>query len=881
MMRCSRRSACMTLLCIVLIAIRGASADSFHGVGMRDSHLAEYKTACYGEVEAAEPTLEELRAMEFVNRSADIPLRCNSWGYCADPKIVRSYICSYRIDSNSFEKFRRQDRVSPMGWLGVHWGFLFESCREKSERCLDRHVHTYNATYIFIAAVLIQSFVALLVLLSRVFTVSRGAFFSLRTSCKDLAWGALEVWNDFPGLFEQLPANIRDLARQRAEEKRHFRFRALLALCGVMGPAMCLSSVLQWVIPELQNVDCTAGTHWTMTACQMDHLSFQREAAMTYLVALILGGLGLYSIVRRDFVTKRSITATAMALQVGMVVHLLEVQNYSYFEGWFMFNYVCLRGAIATFAGNSRLSVMLNVCEVVCELIKHSTEFEQYLAKYCRFAVSTTIGMLTFAAAFEYASVRETVLSVAAEHAVAEATRGRLVLDMLCDAVVNLKDLIIAESCPKLQALLLMAPSATGIANRAFLDCVVADDRARVRTRLDTSAEMKESVFVIQTRLQSAGLGSVNVQLCVCGFDDVHGKRCHMIGVREEDMQEQGRLDSLPSEMPPPLSIATPQVIGAASDRSIAARSIATTRTSAQSEGASSSVVAFDAVVESPEDEPENAASVWLDCSTPGKYTITRISKSMVYHLGPSLGISDFIELLADMDEQQKFVGWMDKILNSTHEVSQKRFRIRLRHWKTGLHARVEAKPISDMCNECVPKAIRLQLSRFIFKLKKKTKVTDDDQSLSMYAKKRSATPGALESLEMEEAALEAKERRHKKLYRTARYRVTPNLTRSLMALDLVRHWHVEGEAGACCDLHMRATCLVQASKLLFGIGCAHDQEIDGAWQCRGCCCLFRSCPTSCHICSGMGTPAEPEEYESRDEAEAQNDQAEAPLLQL
>eukprot|EP00929_Paragymnodinium_shiwhaense_P085489 TRINITY_DN45884_c0_g1_i3.p1 TRINITY_DN45884_c0_g1~~TRINITY_DN45884_c0_g1_i3.p1 ORF type:complete len:882 (-),score=77.10 TRINITY_DN45884_c0_g1_i3:425-3070(-) len=881
MMRCSRRPACVALLCIVFNPIRGARADDFHGTGMRASNQVRYSSVCYGDIDVSSPTVEEINAMEFVNHSAEIQLQCNSWGYCADPQLIQSVICSYRTDAKHFERFRRKDRVSPMAWLGIRRGFLLDNCREKSEHCHDRYIHTYNIMYIFIAAVMIQSLIALLVLISQVFAVTRGSVFALRASCKVLGWVALEFWNDFPGLFEQLPADVRELARQRIDEKRFFRFRVFMALCGVMSPVLCLSTMLQWVIRDLQNVDCSAGTHWSLTNCQVDHLSFQREAAMTFLVALILGSVGLYCIVRRDFVTKRSIAATAIAMHVGMVVHLLEVQNYSYFETWFMFNYVCLRGAIATFAGNSRLSVMLNVCEVVCELIKHSTEFEQYLAKYCRFAVSTTIGMLTFAAAFEYASVRETVLSVAAEHAVAEATRGRLVLDMLCDAVVNLKDLIIAESCPKLQALLLMAPSATGIANRAFLDCVVADDRARVRTRLDTSAEMKESVFVIQTRLQSAGLGSVNVQLCVCGFDDVHGKRCHMIGVREEDMQEQGRLDSLPSEMPPPLSIATPQVIGAASDRSIAARSIATTRTSAQSEGASSSVVAFDAVVESPEDEPENAASVWLDCSTPGKYTITRISKSMVYHLGPSLGISDFIELLADMDEQQKFVGWMDKILNSTHEVSQKRFRIRLRHWKTGLHARVEAKPISDMCNECVPKAIRLQLSRFIFKLKKKTKVTDDDQSLSMYAKKRSATPGALESLEMEEAALEAKERRHKKLYRTARYRVTPNLTRSLMALDLVRHWHVEGEAGACCDLHMRATCLVQASKLLFGIGCAHDQEIDGAWQCRGCCCLFRSCPTSCHICSGMGTPAEPEEYESRDEAEAQNDQAEAPLLQL
>eukprot|EP00929_Paragymnodinium_shiwhaense_P020787 TRINITY_DN13739_c0_g1_i3.p1 TRINITY_DN13739_c0_g1~~TRINITY_DN13739_c0_g1_i3.p1 ORF type:complete len:935 (+),score=111.38 TRINITY_DN13739_c0_g1_i3:57-2807(+) len=890
------------------------------------------ETTCWFKSKQAKRVLGGLPEIDWTNRSADLPLHCNSWGYCADPQrdltVSCSQVTAIQYTTIEYNKIERRSIPSPFGWLGVQKGFLLTDCQSAElEECpAASQTYVYNMVYVFIVLTVIMNAIAVILLIGLALSAvrrCRSPWKILKSMCRWLA----DMWVEFPGLLGTLPAELHEVALQRVEEKRNSRFRLYLGHAGIFGPPAIMSVMLQWFVPGIQRVNCTT----YLQECQVRNLAFQREHCMTFSTSGILAMFGLYSIVRPDFVTKRSISVMTTLAHLTMLWHLLEVQSIQSYDEWFGLIYLVTRFALAICSGNLRLNIVLNICHCFCLIVKHHDLHSRLVASHFRFTIFATVAMFVVVTGFEYSAMRETVLSILAERAVAEAANGRSVLDMLCDAVVVLRDMVIAEACPKLEALLLRAPSPTGMASRPFLDCIIEEDRDRIRERIDSSAQMNEAAFVIHTQLGSSGSGSnrVDVQLCVSCFDDSQGNKCHMVGVREEGMLEAGRIDNLPSQWALSENVAsglrgtaflTPGG-GAATEVSMEqpAKSVAMSAGGASSVDSGSCVEArteaYDMIVDTPEDEPEGASSLWLDCTAADQYIVRKISKSLVYQLGPSLGVEDFTELFISEADRYRFAIWMDKTLKGEEVPKEKALRLRLRHWREGLFIQVKAQAVGSFDAFPSDAVVRLQLSGFSFKLRKlkpfdsemlplyaksqlhRTNLLGDEDDAGEEARGSNGGVGAPRQKKRTDTA-SSREAAHEAAAptlavswgggsassRTADYSVTPHSTRSLMVLDLIRHWHVEGhESQTCCDLHGRAEALRLAMLELFQLQCAEDQELKQAWQCKTCSCLYATCPPVCRICTSItqATSNDDREVERRNRKKTKPRRSSRALLRL
>eukprot|EP00929_Paragymnodinium_shiwhaense_P017910 TRINITY_DN12777_c0_g1_i1.p1 TRINITY_DN12777_c0_g1~~TRINITY_DN12777_c0_g1_i1.p1 ORF type:complete len:707 (-),score=81.89 TRINITY_DN12777_c0_g1_i1:765-2885(-) len=618
---------------------------------------------------------------------AVLQLRCTSWGYCHAPEIAVAKVCvKYALDpvEKAWNRHVGFEPAHPsiVAWFGVQsWDAPFPfglmDCPEHSEP-LGGPVVVFNLFYVIILLGVAMAVMSLFVCCCFAKEIAGQLKLLCRRQPSGASWFA-EIWNDFPSLIEALPPDLWELARARLAENRLARFRACLVMCAVGLPLIVSSGLIEYLLPRHVGKSCSQYIPNSPMYVQLDHLQWQREVCMQQIVALLLGFVSLYSLLRPAFVTEVSMKVVTIAAHMGMMWHLLEVRRVTEYQDFFQLNYGMTRLFLGIAAGGVRLPLMLNCCLAVLELVKCSTEFSDFQAEFSRFILSSTVGIMTVIAFTYHQSVRDITANLRAQHATVEARRSQAILDTMCDAVAVLKDLVLTEACPKLESFLLHVPTAEGLLGRPFLGLVAEDDQARICSRIEEGTRAGEVAFVLHTKLQCAGQNHVGVQLCFSSDLDMYGHECHIVGIREEDIPDSGRLDSLPSQVPlPSTSCEMPACTATLACADGAAMS---GLGSASSYGeVSQAEDIFDIITESPGDALPGTAAVWLHCDEAGRHDIIKVCRTFSQHLGPWLGVSDFKELLIDEKEEAKFTKWMV----SAPADQRMSCHLRLRHWHQG-----------------------------------------------------------------------------------------------------------------------------------------------------------------------------------------------------
>eukprot|EP00929_Paragymnodinium_shiwhaense_P102165 TRINITY_DN6534_c0_g2_i1.p1 TRINITY_DN6534_c0_g2~~TRINITY_DN6534_c0_g2_i1.p1 ORF type:complete len:870 (-),score=121.71 TRINITY_DN6534_c0_g2_i1:378-2987(-) len=791
-------------------------------------------------------TIARSRSEEHQNKSEGLPVSCSSWGYCSPPDVRWVQSC-YRMHTRPDEAYQYELPAYP-SLLDV---FGVQKQTELSYfRCPPPFgaVVIPNAFYaigIAIAA-LIAAWLVLMCLLI-VKAVRRGSSLLQRLSL--LHSGLAELWNGFPSLFAQLPEELRGLALEKVREQRISRFRLLMVYSGVVGPVYQASVFFQFMLPRYLS-PCDSLTlhnyHAGARGWQLQEFQAYREICSTQVVPFLLSALGLYSLWRPSVITRRAVVVVTIAVYIGMLLHLSETRNFGQYQDWFESKYTVMRLMVAVAGGEVRLTALASLFLAVGEHVHVSMVYPAHSEKHLREVMLNASCVPFMLACLEYLSIDDAVARLMAEQASNDADRGRSVLDILCDAVATLTNLRIAEACPKLEALLL-SPARAKV-GRSFLDCIAEDEQDSVRSRLEESTAQSQA-FVIHTRMQSAGANTVNVQLCINVYKNLHGEECHLVGIREEEMPEAGRIDTLPSECRHPDSVpwTSRRIAGATLDERSCAASVTSAQTAASGKTMDDM---FGMLVSSPEDEAAEAATIWLETSTPDKYPILRFSRPLAVHMGPSLGVEDFTDLLADGMSGIKFYRWMRSVpLGAT-----RRFPLRLPHWRLGLqmYADIQVVHVSaaDAHNGSSQRVTRLQLSSFKFKSKEQQPGRLDLTSVPLYA-------------------------RRPPRWRTTAFCVTPTRTKKQMVLNMLSTWHLKDDgANSCCDVHRRVDALVTLLERLMEQSCSEAMKMDDPWQCEACGCLHRE-PLRCNICEGFDAAEDEDEEEEEDESEEDEDSEE------
>eukprot|EP00929_Paragymnodinium_shiwhaense_P003162 TRINITY_DN10359_c0_g1_i1.p1 TRINITY_DN10359_c0_g1~~TRINITY_DN10359_c0_g1_i1.p1 ORF type:complete len:940 (+),score=33.75 TRINITY_DN10359_c0_g1_i1:398-2821(+) len=717
----------------------------------------------------------------------------------------------------------------------------------------------YNGFYACIACIIVTALLAFL-LLCRLAVKTWQAEWWCRRSSSMFHWVA-ELWNEFPSLFDSLPPSLHHLVSSRIVERRTARFRILLLAFALVGPPGTSWTLVQYILPKFMAQSCQMfQTHMhSPRAFQVAALDWQRTVCMELVVLLYLTWCGLYTAYRPRFLTSRTIAGVTIIAHTGMAWHLLETHQPLDFKEWFQTNYVFLRVLLCAASGRVRLTLLLSICLCICECCFWSTMANSTAG--IRFSLVSTLGIIGVAVGFEYLSIRDVIGHFVAQSANAEASQARSILDTLCDAVVVLKDSVISEACPKLATLLLVGPSAHGLLGRPFLECVADDDQDRVRNRIAESEKADEAAFIVHTTLQSSGSNTVEVQLCVNSFQDLYGNTCHILGIREDGMQEDGRVDNLPTQLPP-LETGTSNSSPALRCGMEDSGSHASRRSSLSvSSGTRSADGMLDLLVDTPQDATPGTATVWLDCAEPGRYRILMYDRTFTSHLGLSLGVTDFTELFARPLSPAQFQVFMDAPLNSTVSTS-----LRPQHWQVGLRVKVIIRLVSfpDAGQSDTPseRVARLELSNFRYVDKKVNKptilpkwlplgrttsrrLTVRDQVEMLNDRAASAT-----SMTAGRVATLSNALKRTSPVLTSGVFITPDETRSKMVQNLLRSWQLaDASPDVCCDMHWQLALLASVMKDLFEAGCSGAFKMPEAWQCEACGCLHNNCTIMCGLC--------------------------------
>eukprot|EP00929_Paragymnodinium_shiwhaense_P003163 TRINITY_DN10359_c0_g1_i2.p1 TRINITY_DN10359_c0_g1~~TRINITY_DN10359_c0_g1_i2.p1 ORF type:complete len:891 (+),score=35.19 TRINITY_DN10359_c0_g1_i2:398-2674(+) len=669
----------------------------------------------------------------------------------------------------------------------------------------------YNGFYACIACIIVTALLAFL-LLCRLAVKTWQAEWWCRRSSSMFHWVA-ELWNEFPSLFDSLPPSLHHLVSSRIVERRTARFRILLLAFALVGPPGTSWTLVQYILPKFMAQSCQMfQTHMhSPRAFQVAALDWQRTVCMELVVLLYLTWCGLYTAYRPRFLTSRTIAGVTIIAHTGMAWHLLETHQPLDFKEWFQTNYVFLRVLLCAASGRVRLTLLLSICLCICECCFWSTMANSTAG--IRFSLVSTLGIIGVAVGFEYLSIRDVIGHFVAQSANAEASQARSILDTLCDAVVVLKDSVISEACPKLATLLLVGPSAHGLLGRPFLECVADDDQDRVRNRIAESEKAGEAAFVVHAKLRSAALSTVSVQLCINNFQDFFGNPCHVVGVREDGMQEDGRVDNLPTQLSPletGSSFSSPAMrLGMAASGSHGNRSLkAFDRSSLSVSSGTSAEEIFDLMVDTPQDAAPGTATVWLDCAEAGRYRILKCDRTFTSHLGLSIGAAEFTELFCHKEMPAMFQEFMSAPLNS-----RMRGFLRPLHWQESWRVEVIMSlvglPGAGHSDNSSERVARLEISDFKFKHRPKRKIT------------RPTT------------------------------RSRPPSLRGTMPETLTPRGYGEVLNGdrACCDMHRRLSELAAMTRTLFEVNCRSNFKMPEAWRCATCGGLHDDCAPMCRLC--------------------------------
>eukprot|EP00929_Paragymnodinium_shiwhaense_P068981 TRINITY_DN34800_c0_g2_i1.p1 TRINITY_DN34800_c0_g2~~TRINITY_DN34800_c0_g2_i1.p1 ORF type:complete len:697 (-),score=91.04 TRINITY_DN34800_c0_g2_i1:165-2255(-) len=469
------------------------------------------------------------------------------------------------------------------------------------------------------------------------------------------------------GYFQDIDEPLRREMIEIVHQQRRDLFLKVTAATAVILPAVCLWNVIQaqpWRYMALCEDDS-----FLQSSKGCDHRLDPIDLLgrqQTYVAQTIGTGLFLcMCLFASSFpgcVGTVFMASTHATIIFGIAWHRIDAMNSRELEMHWSF-FVHLRLAAGLCFGSIPETVILNAMLFLLEYVLtdglHAPSFHRHCREnlmYCLFIFACTVS-------YERAKLQQVKHLVTGHASWRRAHTAKDILNMMCDAVVELCNFAVSQPCPKLATLTLRGGSAQ-LKDTPFLELVCDADRERCQIALTSTVEVSRTVHV---DLRESLGGKVPVQLFITSVPTLSGTREHVIGIREEN---EATNDTVSRTLE---ARQKRQVPSLANDFEILPRSSATagtpnSDTSGEAEVdieqlSSGCASVFDYLKASPSAYQSNAL-LWL--AKDDSLTIVGYSLPFLHYFGPSFSAlaKDFSDWIAP-ECRNAFAEWLDGCLDA------------------------------------------------------------------------------------------------------------------------------------------------------------------------------------------------------------------------
>eukprot|EP00929_Paragymnodinium_shiwhaense_P068980 TRINITY_DN34800_c0_g1_i1.p1 TRINITY_DN34800_c0_g1~~TRINITY_DN34800_c0_g1_i1.p1 ORF type:complete len:674 (-),score=104.06 TRINITY_DN34800_c0_g1_i1:215-2236(-) len=467
------------------------------------------------------------------------------------------------------------------------------------------------------------------------------------------------------GYFQAIEEPLRSEMIEVVGRQRRDLFLRLTRAASVILPMVCL-----WVLIQNEPWTFLASCRDDPNACTMRNLRGQQVLLAECLGTTLFLAMCMFATTFPGCVGAVFMASTHASLIFGIAWHRIDAISYSGLEMHSNF-FVHLRLAAGVCSGSIPETVVLNsllfCLEVVLADDIQPYDFHLHIRKcamYCLFIFACTVSK-------EQSRMQQVKLLVTGHASWRRAHTAKDILNMMCDAVVELCNFTVSQPCPKLETLTLRVSSAH-LKGTPFLELVCDADRERCQAALTSKVDSTRTVHV---DLRESLGGRVRVQLFITSVPTLSGNREHVIGIREENDgandQVSGVLPSgidRPRRQAPPCSPSEYPIPRSSSSDVAAEPEVDIDQSSCAS--------VFDYLKASPS-AYQNNALLWL--TKDDTLTISGYSLPFLHYFGPSFSAlaKNFREWVAP-ECSEAFAEWLDDHLTENVEPGHKFRRLRL-----------------------------------------------------------------------------------------------------------------------------------------------------------------------------------------------------------
>eukprot|EP00929_Paragymnodinium_shiwhaense_P112041 TRINITY_DN80298_c0_g1_i1.p1 TRINITY_DN80298_c0_g1~~TRINITY_DN80298_c0_g1_i1.p1 ORF type:complete len:733 (-),score=69.58 TRINITY_DN80298_c0_g1_i1:243-2441(-) len=490
----------------------------------------------------------------------------------------------------------------------------------------------------------------------------------------------------FQDALHDLPLDLRMRGHQLLEEYRLERFRQAAWWVFFMVPLM-----VAWIGWEkrvsLGALGLTSCPNYLMfndrfniemVACFMPSAHWQSELVANSLGTLMLLLCCIVATLRPDKICGKMISATHVVIYIGLVIHVLETVDWEASQSVQGKVLVFVRAAAAVIDGSLTNAMVLNASATVSHILVIGfvdAPSDLFLRE------SALCSMLVCLATVGLQRTRSDLLRqfLLMDQTLEESSSVKGVLDLMCDAVCELRDDRLSAPCPKLAALT-MRDAADDLLGRALLDMVCQDDRERLSFALSDKATRCSMLHV---RLLD-GLGDplpVHVFLSRQGGPDAASQ--HIIGIREDAEPGMLPVASAANEATPPIGPKAPFCLSSDSGES---EGVASSRRSRQTvtsldrvpEGGSvtsAPAVGSYVLVDLPKAWPE-LPLVWIK---PEKWEIAKTSRCFFNIVRRSSMHTPLLEWMQDARMRKTWLDFAMAVHKQPHDAAGSTMQVKLK----------------------------------------------------------------------------------------------------------------------------------------------------------------------------------------------------------
>eukprot|EP00929_Paragymnodinium_shiwhaense_P025929 TRINITY_DN15554_c0_g2_i1.p1 TRINITY_DN15554_c0_g2~~TRINITY_DN15554_c0_g2_i1.p1 ORF type:complete len:701 (+),score=103.76 TRINITY_DN15554_c0_g2_i1:177-2279(+) len=442
-----------------------------------------------------------------------------------------------------------------------------------------------------------------------------------------------------PDPLKDLPPELREQAGSLLKKRRVQRCRTAATLLFALLPVVSAYGFTREVLNVL-NVALTTCTEHDNGCWPKDIFKQQMAGSHVVVSAFLLLACMVPALQPHRANWKTPLTMH-ISIYLGIAWHLLEMTEEEEWRTWQQTMFVYIRLVAAIVDGDACVAAALNVSLLIMQLCFLATKQFEYLSLHeiqASIAHVFIICLLTTTLQYTRRDLVKQLLLAASKSE--ENVKLKGMLNLMCDAVVELRDQCIQSACPQLAALTLRG-SQFGLQGKRLIDLICEDDRDRCAAALQ---DVSSQCALLHVRILD-GLGSsVAVQLFIATLRACSSVSQHIVGIRDDSepgmmpvssLQDANGLASflLPNAW---ASRSAQGELSAFDSDAEPSRESAPSVLSSLPEGMSVGSLASDALVtlaECPAGWPEIPV-VWL--RTDSSWAILRVTRAFVQVVGPS-----------------------------------------------------------------------------------------------------------------------------------------------------------------------------------------------------------------------------------------------------